>query len=289
MSPTLALALAAALSAAPAANDDQVFEYFIDESIPLPADGVASLSIQAGPVTITQVRIRNAPTKRDLRENPTGHDRSHPKPAVTGQSSDDVNLQIVVSLEDDAGNSFMSCRRKVGLDEGDSDEINLCTTESMYTHDWPSLRILHLSARVILRDPATGSPADAAGPLGEGHAVLLHYHRPDGRYRGGELQAWEAVPGTVRLPDKLNREPLLPPTGQDDFGVYWVLKDTNFRDGRVTYIIRRRDPILDVGDEKEQFGEDKSWLLADSHQAWVNSLQPAVYLTKEEALAAQRK
>lgn len=290
MTPKLALALAAALCAAPAAAVDEVYEYVVDETIPLPADGVAaSLSLQAGPVTITEVRVRNRPTEHEVRENPEGLDRSRPKPIVIARNDgkDDVKVSLSASLEGASGQPFMSCRRKTDLDAGETDDWNVCSMEGLYTKDWPKVKFVHVVVRVRPEDPVPGAAADAAKGIADGHAVVVHYYRSDGRFRNWELGVWETVPGTPRPPDKLNRDERLAPTGRDDFGVYWVFKDTQFRSGRVTYMIYRRGTTIDGGDDKEQFGDDKTWSLADGHEVWVNSNQAPVYMSKEEARAAQ--
>ncbi|HVN32954.1 MAG TPA: pullulanase-associated domain-containing protein [Anaeromyxobacter sp.] len=291
---TLKLALAlAALCATPAVGADSIFEYPIDERIPLAAEGVMPVSIQAGPVTITEVRVRNMPTERDVAENPTGSDKSHPKPDVAARSSADVKIRLGASLESEEGESYLSCTRKVGLDAGRTDDWSLCGMEGMYTRHWRKVKVVHLVGWVRLDDAAQGSLADAAQALGEGHAVVVHYHRPDGRYKNWGLNVWEAGPGGD-VPRPLvdiraqTGQPGLPPTGQDDFGVYWVFKDTLFADGVVNYVIFRPKLInADSRDEKEQLGGDKSWRLADTHEVWVNSNQAQVYLTKDAATAAQ--
>jgi hypothetical protein len=289
----LVLALAATLSAAPAASADLVFEYPVDERIPLAADGVMPVSIQVGPVTITEVRVGNMPSERDVAENPTGNDKSHPKPSLAVRTSADVKITVSASLESEGGESYLSCKRKVGVDAGRTDDWSLCAMEGLYTRDWHKVKVVHLVAWVRPDDAVQGSQADAANALGEGHAVVIHYRRPDGHYRNWGLHVWEALPGG-ELPRSLatmsaqSGQGGIPPTGQDGFGVYWVFKDTLFADGIVNYFIfRPKLMTADSRDEKEQLGGDKSWRLADTHEVWVNSNQAQVHLTRDAATAAQ--
>ena len=72
----------------------------------------------------------------------------------------------------------------------------------------------------------------------------------------------------------------LPISGRDDFGVYWLLDAGEFQNGRVNYLIHR-------GDQKEQCGDDKFWLLRDSREAWVVARDCKVHLSREEALGAK--
>ena len=285
----LALALAAALSAVPAASADLVYEYPVDERIPLAPDGVMPVSIQVGPVTITEVRVRNMPSEQDVAENQTGNDKSHPKPSLAVRSSADVKILASASLESEGGESYQSCKRKVEVDAGKTDDWNLCGMEGLYTRDWRKVKVVHLVAWVRLNDAAEGLASDAAQALGDGHAVVIHYHRPDGRYKNWGLNVWEAVPNGIPRPlATVSAQSSLPPTGQDGFGVYWVFKDTLFADGVVNYFIYRPKLMTaDSRDEKEQLGDDKSWRLADTHEVWVNSNQAQVYLTRDAATAAQ--
>lgn len=131
---------------------------------------------------------------------------------------------------------------------------------------------------------APGAASPAAGPaLAFGSAslaenqVAVRYHRPRGDYEGWGLHAWNedrSLPG-------ITWERAMPPTGRDDFGVYWVLDLRHFPDGRVRYIIHR-------GDRKEQCGKDMSWHVRRGREAWINADDCAIYHSRDEATGARR-
>lgn len=125
--------------------------------------------------------------------------------------------------------------------------------------------------------------------------VAVHYHRPDGKYDGWGLHAWESFQLPEEAADewaekKQSDRPLdgvtwfapLKPAGKDDFGIYWVMDAKDFGNGRVNYIIHK-------GDKKEQSNQDKFFLIKDTREAWVNSGDNNVYRTKEEAIQARKK
>lgn len=124
--------------------------------------------------------------------------------------------------------------------------------------------------------------------------VAVHYHRPDAKYDGWGLHAWESFQLPEEAADewaekKQSDRPLkgvtwfapLKPAGQDDFGLYWVMDAADFGNGRVNYIIHK-------GDKKEQSNQDKFFLIKDTREAWVVSGDNAVYRTKEEALKSPK-
>jgi hypothetical protein len=125
--------------------------------------------------------------------------------------------------------------------------------------------------------------------------VALHYHRADGSYDGWGLHSWESFQNKSEAGDEFAKKQMsdrplegvtwfkaMPPTGKDDFGVYWYLKEKDFENGRVNYIIHK-------GDKKDQCNKDMFWLIKDSKEAWVISGDCKVYMTKEAALAARKK
>jgi hypothetical protein len=125
--------------------------------------------------------------------------------------------------------------------------------------------------------------------------VALHYHRADGNYDGWNLHTWESFQSKSDAGDEfakkqMNDRPLegvtwfkpMPPTGKDTFGVYWFLKEKDFENGRVNYIIHK-------GDKKDQCNKDMFWVIKEGKQAWVVSGDCKVYLNRVAAEAAQKK
>jgi hypothetical protein len=118
------------------------------------------------------------------------------------------------------------------------------------------------------------APPPPTGDYAPERRVVLHYHRPDGQYRGWGLHVWDAPEGKpVRFLPGVTWETPLFPDGVDDFGAYWVLSGASFPSGRVSYKLHR-------GDVKEQGGEDRSWALGDAREAWVVAADPAVYAVR---------
>jgi len=124
--------------------------------------------------------------------------------------------------------------------------------------------------------------------------VALHYHRADGSYDGWGLHSWESFQSKSEAGDEFAKKQMsdrplegvtwnkaMPPTGKDAFGIYWFLKEKDFENGRVNYIIHK-------GDKKDQCNKDMFWLIKESKEAWVISGDCKVYMTKEAALAAKK-
>jgi hypothetical protein len=139
---------------------------------------------------------------------------------------------------------------------------------------------------------ATAATADEL-KLPEGKAAV-HYFRPDGSYGGWGLHVWESFQkkedaGDEWAKKQFDDRPLkgvnwfkpLPQSGKDDFGVYWLLDQKDFENGRVNYIIHK-------GDLKDQCNKDMYWLLKDSKEAWVNTGDCKVYMSKDDAVKARK-
>ncbi len=131
--------------------------------------------------------------------------------------------------------------------------------------------------------------AEAAAPAfalpTAGRKATLHYHRSDGNYQGLGLWAWESrsgAEGTRRDLTGASREHPLAPTGVDAFGAYWAMDQGEFRNGRVSFVIRR-------GAEDAEGDAARSWLIQDSSDAWVNSDDGFLYLERKDALRWQQK
>jgi hypothetical protein len=142
--------------------------------------------------------------------------------------------------------------------------------------------------------PGADRPAGDVQTLPMG-MVALHYHRADGNYDGWTLHVWESFQSKSEAGDEFAKKQMtdrplegitwfkpMPPTGADTFGIYWFLKEKDFENGRVNYIIHK-------GDKKDQCNKDMFWLIKESKEAWVISGDCKVYMTKLEAQAAQKK
>jgi hypothetical protein len=147
----LFLALTAALVVIPA-RAELPGVYTIDRTIPLPAEGFTSVSLDVGPVTVTELRVRNIPDKEEI-ANASAREHSRPKPVVKAKNNGPVDVDLVLdtSLEDDLGESFLGCTRVVSLDAGETDDWSTCRLEAMYTRDWPKVRMFHLVLKVKLK------------------------------------------------------------------------------------------------------------------------------------------
>jgi hypothetical protein len=151
------------------------------------------------------------------------------------------------------------------------------------------LMVAGLVAAGALAGPAAAE--DFKAPEGK---VAIHYNRPDGAYDGWALHVWESFQkkeeagdewAAKESPDmpvmKVTWFKPLPQSGKDDFGVYWLLDVKDFGNGRVNYIIHK-------GDKKEQANQDKFFLVQDGRDAYVNSGDKKVYLSKEDAVKARK-
>jgi hypothetical protein len=141
---------------------------------------------------------------------------------------------------------------------------------------------------------ALGSRAEAEDFKAPEGKVAIHYYRADGAYDGWGLHVWESFQSKAEAGDewaakaspdmpvmKVTWFKPLPQAGKDDFGVYWLLDAKDFENGRVNYIIHK-------GDKKEQANQDKFFLIKDGRDAYVNSGDTKVYLSKDEAVKARK-
>ncbi len=155
------------------------------------------------------------------------------------------------------------------------------------------MKSLHGAFAAVLLAAWAGPAAAEEFKLPQGK-VAIHYFRADGEYTGWGLHAWESFQKKEEAGDEWAQKqgadrPLKGITwfapkqqsGQDDFGVYWLLDADDFSNGRVNYIIHK-------GDKKDQCNKDMFWLISQSKELWVNSGDCKSYLTKEEALKARK-
>ncbi len=126
-------------------------------------------------------------------------------------------------------------------------------------------------------------------------SVGIHYWRPDGDYAGWGVHLWESFEkvkeGKVVGPKDKSDMPIMDiawtrpmmPTGKDGFGVYWFVKVSEFRNGKINYIIHK-------GDTKEQCGKDIAWFVeTQGREVFVNNGDCNTYFTAEEAIKARKK
>ncbi len=153
-----------------------------------------------------------------------------------------------------------------------------------------TLMVLGLVAGACLATAALAD--DFKAPEGK---AAVHYFRPDGSYNGWGLHVWESFQSKTEAGDEWAKKEMadrplkgvnwfkpMPQSGKDDFGVYWLLDAKDFDNGRVNYIIHK-------GDTKDQCNKDMFWLIKDSRDAYINTGDCKVYLSKEDAVKARTK
>lgn len=131
-------------------------------------------------------------------------------------------------------------------------------------------------------------------PVPEGQ-VAVRYFRPDGDYSGWGVHLWESFEkvkdGKVVGPKDKSDMPIsdiawtkpMMPTGKDGFGAYWFVKENEFRNGKINYIIHK-------GDTKEQCGKDIAWFVqTQGREVFVNSGDCETYFKAEDASRARKK
>ena len=154
-------------------------------------------------------------------------------------------------------------------------------------------RMILVSGLALALGLATQASAEEALKLPEGK-VAIHYFRADGAYAGWGLHAWESFQKKEEAGDEwaakeftdapvkgVTWQKPLQQAGKDDFGVYWLMDEKSFGNGRVNYIIHQ-------GDKKDQCNKDMFWLIKDTKELWVNSGDCTSYKTKDEALKARK-
>lgn len=130
-------------------------------------------------------------------------------------------------------------------------------------------------------------------PVPDGQ-VAVRYNRADDNYTGWGVHVWESFEkvkdGKVVGPKDKSDMPLsgvswgtpMMPTGKDGFGVYWFVKASDFRNGKVNYIIHK-------GDSKEQCGKDIAFFVEQGREVFVNNGDCNTYFKVDEAIAARKK
>ena len=144
-----------------------------------------------------------------------------------------------------------------------------------------------------LATKASAQAVDVAKP--PDGSVAIHYSRPNGDYDGWGTHLWESFEkvkeGKVVGPKDKSDMPIgdiawtkpMAPSGKDGFGVYWFVKASEFRNGKINYIIHK-------GDTKEQCGKDITWFVeTQGREVFVNSGDCNTYFKAEDAIAARKK
>lgn len=139
----------------------------------------------------------------------------------------------------------------------------------MHTLAWHALATLVLGATALSAHAEL--PEDKVG---------IHYHRCDQNYDGWGLHTWKN-PG-IPLPGVEWQNPM-PPTGSDEFGVYWHTELKEYGNSQtVNYIIHK-------GDSKEQGGKDMKFSAKEHREIWVNSGDRKMYYSLDEARKAREE
>lgn len=144
--------LAAFLFTAAAVAAAAEHAHTVNKTIPFPKTNRAELGWKVGPITFTEVIVRNAPNDEDLREaKKDTNDNCHPKLQVGVSNGGDQKMKfhLTVALEDDQGSIYLSCDRNDSIKPGaENDHTNLCWLDSMKTIDWPKLTRIRIKADV---------------------------------------------------------------------------------------------------------------------------------------------
>jgi hypothetical protein len=141
-------ALALAPRAARAGSDEQ--EYAVDVSGALDERGLADVDAAVGPVTFGQIIVQDAPTAREL-ERAGERERTRPRPVlvISNAGPRAAELALEVRLEDEAGQSFMSCTFKKTLKQSWNELIHhACTSQDMNLKSWPQVRRIRVVGTV---------------------------------------------------------------------------------------------------------------------------------------------
>ncbi|HYS14428.1 MAG TPA: pullulanase-associated domain-containing protein [Burkholderiaceae bacterium] len=141
---------------------------------------------------------------------------------------------------------------------------------------------------------AASAQTPQLAPVPDGQ-VAVRYFRADGDYTGWGVHFWESFEkvkdGKVVGPKDKSDMPIgdiawtkpMMPSGKDGFGAYWFVKVSEFRNGKINYIIHK-------GDTKEQCGKDIAWFVeTQGKEVFVNNGDCNTYLKVDDAIAARKK
>lgn len=139
----------------------------------------------------------------------------------------------------------------------------------MYLSSRKFLLFLLACLAMAIVTPAFADPAPGT--------IVVHYKRKDNKYDGWGMHIWSSrgeIPGV-----KWNT-PVMP-SGKDDFGVIFTLKQNLFPDDKVNYILHK-------GESKDQGGKDMFFIAKEAREVWIVSGSRDIHISKEAALAAAR-
>lgn len=136
-------------------------------------------------------------------------------------------------------------------------------------------RILSKTLAALALGVLVVSPALAQAGPPEG-SVAINYNRCDSNYEGWGAHLWS---GSTPIAGVSWTSPM-PPTGKNDFGVYFHTKLAEFYGGKVNYILHK-------GDTKDQGGRDMSFEGKTTKEIWVNSGDRKIYTSLDDAKKAR--
>jgi hypothetical protein len=125
-------------------------EHRVDLTGQLSPRGVAALDGRAGAFVFRQVLLRNMPREDEL-QKAKAHHRARPRPqlVVTYLGTGEAEFQLELRLEDDQGNSLLSCTFKGDQDPGRNEIVSrVCSNEEMPLLDWPRVRVVRVVGTV---------------------------------------------------------------------------------------------------------------------------------------------
>ena len=127
---------------------------------------------------------------------------------------------------------------------------------------------------------AAVSPAAAAPPE---DSVQINYHRVDGNYTGWGVHLWK----NPNMPlEGIEWPTPMPPTGTNEFGVYWVVKAAEFNTSKGAK--RQVNYIIHKGDIKEQGGKDMAFNGLEHQEIWVYENDRTIFYSLDEVKAAHK-
>jgi hypothetical protein len=137
--------------------------------------------------------------------------------------------------------------------------------------------ILKVFAALVLA-AAVFTPAAAAPPAGK---IQINYHRADGNYKGWGIHLWKSPNMPLEGIEWPNP---MAPTGNNEFGVYWVRDEDEFANKAKTKM--NVNYIIHQGDVKEQGGKDQVFNGLECKEIWVVQGDNGIYKSLAEVKTA---
>lgn len=123
--------------------------YEIDRKIPLGDTYDVPVELSSLGMNITRVKIKDIPSAEKVA---SAGKMSSFKPDVeawvVSAAGAEMRIFLEVTLEDDQGNVYLSCKRAKNFDPGEDDQVSVCVGMPMYTRDWAKVTTYHLKASV---------------------------------------------------------------------------------------------------------------------------------------------